>query len=62
MATQLTYSRRDKAALLRELRIIYKNNNEREFMQILRRYGIKDENPLFSEIVQYFRAMQRGKA
>jgi len=30
-------------------------------MQILRKYGIKDEDPRFSEIVRLFRDLQRGK-
>ena len=47
----------EKAALLRELRRIYKSGDEREFMKILRKHGIKDEDPRFSEIVKFFRAL-----
>ncbi len=49
-------------SLLRELRRIYKRNDEREFMQILRAHGIKDEDPRFSEIVKFFRDLHSGKA
>ncbi|MHB8754724.1 MAG: hypothetical protein ACYC92_07180 [Candidatus Acidiferrales bacterium] len=38
------------------------NNDERELMQILRKHGIKDENPRFSEIVRLFRDLRSGKA
>jgi len=31
-------------------------------MQILRKHGIKDENPRFSEIVRLFRDLRSGKA
>jgi hypothetical protein len=47
----------EKAALLRALRRIYKWGDEREFMKILRKHGIKDEDPRFSEIVKPFRAL-----
>jgi hypothetical protein len=46
---------------LQDLRKIYKRGDEREFMQILRKYGIKDEHPLFSEIVTFFRDLRSGK-
>ena len=57
---KLTYA--ETNALLRELRRIYKNDDEREFMQILRKYGIKDEDPRFAEIVKFFRDLRSGKA
>ena len=57
---KLTYA--EMNALLRELRRIYKNDDEREFMQILRKHGIKDEDPRFAEIVKFFRDLRRGKA
>lgn len=56
---KLTYA--EMNALLRELRRIYKNDDEREFMQILRKYGIKDEDPRFAEIVKFFRDLRSGK-
>ena len=48
-------------ALLRELRRIYKNDDEREFMQILHKYGVKDEDPRFAEIVKFLRDLRGGK-
>lgn len=51
----------EKRKLLQDLRKIYKSGDEREFMQILRKYGIKDEDPLFSEIVTFFRDLRSGK-
>ena len=62
MPSHLKYTHAEKVALLRELRRIYKRNDERDFMRILRQYGIKDEDPRFSEIVRFFRAIQSGKA
>jgi len=56
---KLTYA--EMNALLRELRRIYKNDDEREFMQILRKYGIKDEDSRFAEIVRFFRELRSGK-
>ena len=50
------------AALLRELKKILRNNGEREFMKILRKFGIKDEDPRFAEVVKFFRDLRRGKA
>ena len=47
--------------LLRDLRQIFKAGNEREFMQILRNHGIKDEDPRFGEIVKLFRDLRSGK-
>jgi len=46
---------------LRELRRIYRRDDEREFMRILRKRGTKDEDPLFSETVKLFRELRSGK-
>ena len=62
MAEKFKYTREEINALLRELRRIYKRNDEREFMQVLRKHGITDEDPRFAEIVRFFRALQSGKA
>jgi len=51
----------EKPQLLREIRLAYRANNEREFMQILRRLGVKDENPLFAAAVKLFRDLRSGK-
>lgn len=61
MPDKYKYTRTEANALLRDLRHIFKANNERELMQILRKYGIKDEAPRFSEILKLFRALQSGK-
>lgn len=57
---KFTYAERN--ALLRDLKGILKTGDERELMQILRRRGIKDEDPRFSEIVKLFRGLRSGKA
>lgn len=62
MVEKFKYTREEINALLRDLRKVYKHNDEREFMQILRDYGITDEDPRFPEIVKFFRALQSGKA
>jgi hypothetical protein len=46
--------------MLRELRKIMKTCDERELMTFLRKHGIKDEDPRFSEIVRAFRAGRFG--
>jgi len=56
------YTRAETNALERDLKRILSNNDERELMQILRKHGIKDENPRFSEIVKLFRDLRSGKA
>jgi hypothetical protein len=55
------HTRAEINALLRDLRHILNINDEREFMRILRKYGIKDEDPRFSEIVKLFRALRSGR-
>lgn len=55
-------TRAETNALERDLKRILSNNDERELMQILRKHGIKDENPGFSEIVKLFRDLRSGKA
>jgi hypothetical protein len=62
MVDKFKHTREETRALLRELRRVYKRNDEREFMQVLRKYGIKDEDPRFAEILSFFRALQSGKA
>jgi hypothetical protein len=55
------YTRAEANALKHDLRHILECNDERELMQILRRYGIKDEDPRFSEILKLFRDLQSGR-
>ena len=56
---KLTWAERN--ALLRDLRRIYKGGNELELMQILRRHGVKDQNPVFGQTVRLFRDLRSGK-
>ncbi len=51
----------ERNSLRRDLKWILACNNERELMRILRKYGIKDEDPRFAEIVKLFRDLQSGK-
>jgi hypothetical protein len=44
------------------IRNAFEANNELEFMQILRRLGVKDEDPRFSAALQKFRELRRGKS
>jgi hypothetical protein len=48
----------EQNALLRE---ILKHSDEREFMQVLRKHGIKDEDSRFAEILKLFRDLRSGK-
>jgi hypothetical protein len=61
MPDKYRLSRAEMNALLRDLRKILKYGDEREFMRILRKHGIKDEDPRFGEIVKLFRDLQSGK-
>jgi hypothetical protein len=62
MVEKFKHTREEINSLLRDLRRVYKRNDEREFMQVLRNHGIKDEDPRFAEIVRFFRALRSGKA
>ena len=48
-------------ALLRDLRKVFKLGDEREFMQVLRKNGIMDEDPRFAELLKMFRDSRNGK-
>lgn len=61
MPDKYKLKREERATLLRDLRIIFECDDEREFMRILRQSGIKDEDPRFSEIVKLFRDLRSGK-
>ena len=61
MPDKYRFTPEEKAALLRELKKILKNNDEREFMKILRKLGVKDEDPRFAEAVKFFRDLRGGK-
>lgn len=51
----------ERRAILRELRWVWESKNELELMQILRRNGVKDENPRFAEVLKLFRDLRSGK-
>ncbi len=61
MADKYKLTRAEMNALLRDLRKILQYGDEREFMQVLRKRGIKDENPCFAELVKLFRDLRGGK-
>lgn len=61
MPEKYKHTRAEINALLRDLDQIFKYGDEREFMQVLRKNGIKDEDPRFAEIVKLFRALRSGK-
>ncbi|MGB7847631.1 MAG: hypothetical protein WBL63_18615 [Candidatus Acidiferrum sp.] len=61
MADKYKHTRAESNALLNDLRKIYKSGDEREFMQVLRKHGIKDEDPRFAELVKLFRDLRTGK-
>jgi hypothetical protein len=48
-------------ALLRDLEKVFKLGDEREFIQVLRKHGIMDENPRFAELLKMFRDLRSGK-
>jgi len=62
MAEKYLFTLEEKNALLRELARVYRRDDEREFMKILRKFGIKDEDPRFAEILRFFRDLRDGKA
>jgi hypothetical protein len=61
MTEKYKLTRAEMNALLRDLRRLLKTGDEREFMQVLRKRGIKDEDPYFAEIVKFFRDLRSGK-
>lgn len=61
MADKYKLTRAEMNALWRDLRKILQYGDEREFMQVLRKRGIKDENPRFAELVKLFRDLRGGK-
>jgi hypothetical protein len=61
MSHKFKHTKAEIASLLRDLRQIFEYGDEREFMQVLRKNGIKDEDPRFLEILKLFRALRSGK-
>lgn len=62
MSDKFKHTKAETYALLRDLENIFRYGDEREFMQVLRKNGIKDEDPRFSEILNLFRALRSGKS
>lgn len=48
-------------ALLRDLEKVFKLGDEREFMRVLRKHGLMDENPRFAELLKMFHELRGGK-
>jgi hypothetical protein len=61
MTEKYRFTLEQKNALLRELGRVYRRDDEREFMKILRKFGILDEDPRFAEILKLFRDLRGGK-
>jgi hypothetical protein len=61
MAEKYRFTLEEKNALLRELARVYRRDDEREFMKILRKFGIQDEDSRFAEILKFFRDLRGGK-
>jgi len=62
MSDKYRFTLEEKIALLRELKKILHSDDEREFMKILRKLGVKDEDPRFAEALRFFRVLRGGKA
>jgi hypothetical protein len=54
-------SKKEIRQTLEDLKWILQTGDERELMEVLRKYGIRDEDPRFAELVQLFRALRAGK-
>ena len=61
MPDKFKHTKAEACAVLRDIKNIFRYGDEREFMQVLRKNGIKDEDPRFSEILTLFRALRSGK-
>ena len=62
MVDKFKHTYAEHNALLRDLRKVFNLGDEREFMRVLRKHGIKDEDPRFAEIVKLFRDLRTGKS
>lgn len=62
MTDKYKLTRAEANTLLRDLHKLLQTGDEREFMRVLRKRGIKDEDPRFAEIVKLFRDLRTGKA
>jgi hypothetical protein len=55
------HTRKERAEMQEWIRRAFECDNLDEFMRILRKNGVKDEDPRFSELVKYFRDLRSGK-
>jgi len=61
MVEKFKHTYTEHNALMRDLRRVFKLGDEREFMQVLRKHGIKDEDPRFAELLKMFRDLRSGR-
>ena len=61
MPDKYKQTRAERNATLRDLERIFRNGDEIELMKVLRKHGIKDEDPRFAEILKMFRELRSGK-
>ena len=61
MPDKYKLTRAEMNSLLRDLRKILLYGDEKEFMDVLRKRGIKDENPRFAELVKLIQDLRGGK-
>ena len=61
MTDKYRHTKTERNALLHDLERLRRPEDEREFMQLLRKHGIRDEDPRFAELVELFRQLRSGK-
>jgi hypothetical protein len=61
MPDKFKHTRAERNALLRDLEKVYKYGDEREFMQVLRRNEIMDEDARFVALLKLFRDLRSGR-
>jgi len=61
MADKYKHTRAELRALERDLQTILENGDELELMRVLRKLGIKDEDPRFPQSVKLFRDLRARK-
>ena len=55
------HTREQRRQILRDFQKAFELDDERQFMEAMRKIGIKDEDPRFSVGVKTFRALRSGK-
>jgi hypothetical protein len=61
MVEKYKHSHAEHNALMRDLENVFRLGDELEFMRVLRKHGIMDENPCFAELLRLFRDLRSGK-